>query len=81
LGKYKKENNDYIWLKWDITYYGEQYYCSAKDLSPLINLLLPVNFDRIEDFTAFFSMSATLISIAGIGTLFIKKSYYSVVKN
>jgi len=34
-GKYKKADESHIWLKWDIIRHEEQYYCSAKDLSPL----------------------------------------------
>lgn len=34
-GKYKKADGSHIWLKWDIIRNEEQYYCSAKDLSPL----------------------------------------------
>lgn len=39
----------------------------------MVNLLLPIKFERFEDFVAFFSMSATLISIAAIGIFFIEK--------
>lgn len=39
----------------------------------MVNLFLPIKFDRSEDFITFFSIAGILISMAGVGTLFLKK--------